>query len=85
MREDDYGNGVIEKQSMEIKGWAIVPRCGARTRRGTPCRAQGRGRGGRCHLHGGASTGPRTAAGLYRISEAQRLRWERWRAAKATG
>ena len=39
-----------------------VHRCEARTRRGTPCQAEGRGRGGRFGLHGGASSGP-TAEG----------------------
>ena len=48
------------------------PRCGARTRNGTPCQARAtwddvndcpRTRRGRCRMHGGLSTGPRTAAG----------------------
>jgi hypothetical protein len=47
-------------------------RCGARTRRGSKCRAPGM-RNGRCRLHGGASTGPRTAEGLAR-SRAARLK-----------
>ena len=42
------------------------PRCGARTRAGTPCRSPAMPNG-RCRMHGGASTGPRTAAGLARI------------------
>ena len=58
------------------------PRCEARTRRGTPCQAQGRGRGGRCRLHGGASTGP-TAEGRRRISEFQKARWARVAQARA--
>lgn len=37
-------------------------RCGARTRKGTPCRCKA-GRNGRCNFHGGLSTGPRTLAG----------------------
>lgn len=32
---------------------------------------------GRCRLHGGKSTGPRTAEGRARIAAAQRLRWQR--------
>lgn len=40
-----------------------VRRCGARTRRGEPCRGPAM-KNGRCRLHGGASTGPRTAEGL---------------------
>jgi uncharacterized membrane protein len=38
------------------------PRCGARTRAGCPCR-QPAMQNGRCRLHGGRSTGPRTEAG----------------------
>lgn len=36
---------------------ATLPRCGARTRSGTPCRRYGTKRNGRCRLHGGRSTG----------------------------
>src|SRR5262249_37846472 len=43
--------------------------CGARTRRGTACRAPAM-RNGRCRLHGGKSTGQRTAAGRERIRQA---------------
>ena len=39
-----------------------APRCGARTRAGDPCR-QPALVNGRCRLHGGHSTGPRTDAG----------------------
>ena len=34
------------------------PRCGAKTRKGTPCKAQSLANG-RCKYHGGLSTGPR--------------------------
>lgn len=37
-------------------------RCEARTRKGTPCKAQAM-RNGRCRNHGGMSTGPRTPEG----------------------
>jgi hypothetical protein len=47
-------------------------RCGAETRRGTACRAPAM-RNGRCRMHGGASTGPRTPEGLAR---SQRSRWK---------
>ena len=49
------------------------PRCGARTRTGRPCRAPKLWRVGeaeprpRCRMHGGASTGPRTAEGAARV------------------
>ena len=46
------------------------PRCGARTRAGTPCKAPAMP-AGRCRMHGGASTGPRTAEGLERIRKAR--------------
>ena len=46
---------------------ASAPRCGAKNRRGVPCMgATLRGKK-RCKHHGGASTGPRSAAGLARI------------------
>lgn len=43
-----------------------APRCGARTRRGTQCQCPAMANG-RCRLHGGLSTGPKTAAGIERI------------------
>ena len=46
------------------------PRCGARTRAGTPCQSPAMGNG-QCRMHGGASTGPKTVAGLARIREAR--------------
>ena len=46
------------------------PRCGARSRAGTPCKAPAM-RNGRCYRHGGASTGPRTPEGLQRIVKAR--------------
>jgi hypothetical protein len=42
-----------------------APRCGAKTRRGTLCRSPAM-RNGRCRMHGGNSTGPRTTEGLAR-------------------
>lgn len=39
------------------------PRCGAKTRKGVPCQAQGLGKGGRCRNHGGMSTGSRARHG----------------------
>lgn len=44
-------------------------RCGARNRRGTPCRCPAM-QNGRCRLHGGLSTGPKTLAGIERIRKA---------------
>ena len=44
-------------------------RCGAKTRRGSACQAPAMSNG-RCRLHGGQSTGPRTAEGLERCRRA---------------
>jgi hypothetical protein len=53
-------------------------RCGARTRKGTPCQRRTYPNG-RCRNHGGLCTGPKTAAGKERIAAAQKLRWQLWR------
>jgi hypothetical protein len=54
-------------------------RCGAYARStGRPCRAPGTGRGGRCKLHGGKSTGPRTDEGLKQLEEAVKAQWRAW-------
>ncbi|MDC0971296.1 HGGxSTG domain-containing protein [Alphaproteobacteria bacterium] len=45
-------------------------RCFAKTRRGSKCQRPANKRNGRCRLHGGASTGPRTEDGKARISAA---------------
>ena len=51
-----------------------VSRCGARTADG-PCQGLPINGTGRCRLHGGASTGPKTVDGRKRISDAQVARW----------
>ena len=45
-------------------------RCGAKTRKGTACQRPANKKNGRCRVHGGASTGPRTKEGRARIAEA---------------
>ena len=57
------------------------PRCGARCRDGTPCQAPpvwdsrlDRPVNGRCRMHGGLSTGPKTEEGRRRIAESNRAR-----------
>src|SRR3954468_22064671 len=45
------------------------PRCGARRRDGEPCRGAAMPNG-RCRMHGGPSTGPRTVEGLARSRRA---------------
>ena len=49
--------------------------CGAKTRKGTPCKALSEPGKRRCKLHGGKSTGAKTAEGRARIVEAQKRRW----------
>ena len=58
------------------KPWLYGPnwqgiRCEVRTRRGTLCQWPARLPVGRCRLHGGASTGPKTTDGLARLTEAK--------------
>lgn len=48
-------------------------RCGAKTRAGTPCRMKALYRNGRCKLHGGLSTGPKSEEGKARASQ----NWQR--------
>jgi hypothetical protein len=52
-----------------------APRCGAKTRRGTLCMAPAM-KNGRCRLHGGCSTGPKTPEGLAR---SQKANWKHGR------
>ena len=49
-----------------------LPRCGAKTRTGTPCQHLGNARNGRCRLHGGASTGPKTKEGRRKCGDPHR-------------
>ena len=53
--------------------------CGAKTRKGRPCRLMSVPGKARCKFHGGLSTGPTTSVGRERIAEAQRRRWAKWR------
>ena len=46
-------------------------RCGAKTRSGSKCRRPAYKRNGKCYLHGGASAGPRTKAGLASLIQAR--------------
>lgn len=53
--------------------------CGAHARStGEPCKARPM-TNGRCRLHGGLSTGPKTERGRRAVSEACKRRWARWR------
>ncbi|MEJ7814787.1 MAG: HGGxSTG domain-containing protein [Rubrobacter sp.] len=60
------------------------PRCGSRCRDGSPCEASpvwdrlvDRPVNGRCRMHGGLSTGPKTEEGRRRIAESNRARSSR--------
>ena len=55
-------------------------RCGAKTRKGTPCQNPAMKGKARCRNHGGKSTGARTAAGLAKLSA---LHWKHGRCTKA--
>jgi hypothetical protein len=58
-------------------------RCGAKTRKGTLCQCRPLPGKARCKFHGGASSGPKTAAGLARSIAAARAGYRRWRAGQA--
>lgn len=69
----------VYKQPLVKK--SMRPKCGAKTRKGTPCQAppvwrrlEDRARNGRCKLHGGLSTGAKTEAGREAIRESNRRR-----------
>jgi hypothetical protein len=69
--------------SGEIRLWWSRPKreCGAKCRDGSPCEAPpvwdkrlDRPVNGRCRIHGGLSTGPKTLEGRRRIAESNRSR-----------
>lgn len=77
--------------SRQSKAPVVRPQCGARCRDGHPCAAPAvwcaatrRPRNGRCRMHGGLSTGPRTVEGRARVAAATRAanvaRWSTSRA-----
>ena len=68
--------GMIAKDNVTIGiEWRFGPdwpgqQCGAKTRRGTECQRPANKRNGRCRLHGGRSTGPKSAEGRAKIAAA---------------
>ena len=58
-------------------------RCGTRTRRGTLCQCPAMRNRRRCKLHGGLSTGPKTAEGIERIRRTSTTHGQRTKAARA--
>jgi hypothetical protein len=71
--------GTMQTPHATRRGWlkngnrpgdfAKASRCGAKTRRGTLCQCRAMPNG-RCRLHGGLSTGPKTEKGIERIRAA---------------
>lgn len=51
-----------EQEPQDHRDFSTAARCEAKTRRNTKCRCPAM-KNGRCRLHGGLSTGPKTAAG----------------------
>ena len=60
-------------------------RCGAKTRRGTPCQRPARKVNGRCRLHGGRSTGAKTQEGRAKIAAANMTNGQHTKAMIAKG
>ncbi len=65
-----------QNPACSVPDWRIMmpmahasARCGARTRTGMACKGPAMSNG-KCRMHGGASTGPRTPEGLARIRAA---------------
>ena len=63
------GNVLIGVETRFGANW-LGQRCGAKTRRGAPCRRPAKKRNGHCRLHGGASSGLRTEQGRAKIAAA---------------
>jgi hypothetical protein len=71
-RVDEIGATPQDKRRGSLKNgnpsgdFSKAARCCAKTRRGSACQCPGM-KNGRCRLHGGLSTGAKTAAGIERI------------------
>lgn len=52
--------------------------CEAKTRQGSLCKNEGNARNGRCHLHGGSSTGPKSSMGKLKISQNAAKKMPKW-------
>jgi hypothetical protein len=67
-RKFSNSRGVIKimaNKPHDSNPFSDVVRCGAKTRRGTACQCPAM-KNGRCRLHGGLSTGPKTEEGRAR-------------------
>lgn len=85
------GSLIDQLKKPDIPERSERPRCGARTRAGHPCKAPALWiagaagpRNGRCRMHGGLSTGPRTPEGRQRCADAARRAMATRLAAEAT-
>lgn len=69
----DASNARSELEFIEpASAWLL---CGAKTKAGGPCQRPAVSGKRRCRLHGGLSTGPKTAEGKAKIREANLKRW----------
>ena len=57
------------KNGNPVGDFTKAPRCGAKTRKGTPCKAPAM-KNGRCRFHGGKSTGAKTKEGKQKAANA---------------
>ena len=73
MREAPHGKrrGWL-KNGNPVGDLSGAPKCGAKNRQAQPCRRAAM-RNGRCPMHGGLSTGPRTADDIGRIRQARTI------------
>ncbi len=64
-----YNPDAFERETHRVPKERL-PECGAKRRNGQPCRAKVVRGFARCRMHGGASTGPKTAVGKARVGAA---------------
>jgi hypothetical protein len=67
---------------MKTSSGAHAQRCGAKCRKGAPCKLWPMVGRKRCRMHGGCSTGPKTPEGLARIIAARTIHGRRSKEAK---
>jgi len=68
----DEKEGRSPRKADKPPAFLSSPRCGAKTRKGPPCKSPAMANG-RCRMHGGKSTGPKTAEGRAKCAQA---RWK---------
>jgi hypothetical protein len=75
--------GEVRLLARAMKKLGKVLRCGAKTRKGTPCQCKPMPGKRRCRNHGGLSQGPKTEGGKAAIMESNRRRAEARRNSQA--